>query len=343
MTRQSAYQAAGVDIDAAARAKELIKPLARSTHMPEVLGGIGSFGGFFRVPQGYKDPVLVSSTDNIGTKVKVAAQAGLFDWIGIDVVNQSVNDVLVCGAEPLFFLDYISLEKMDVGRVEQIVRGVAEACRAAGCALIGGETAEQPGLYKPGDFDLAGFIVGIVERDAMLDGSKIQAGDVLLGLPSSGLHTNGYSLARRVFDTDGDPAVLHRVFPELGHTLGEVLLAPHRAYFPLIKPVIPRLHGMSHITGGGLLDNIPRVLPDGLGCEIQRDTWTAPPIFALIQRLGGIEQAEMDRVFNQGVGMVLFVSPSDARHVLSAIPEAFQIGHVVPHTDGPRVRIENHR
>ena len=338
MPETSAYKAAGVDIDAAARAKELIKPLAKSTARPEVIGGIGSFGGLFQVPRGFRNPVLVSSTDNIGTKVRVAAQAGMLDWIGIDVVNQNVNDVLVCGAEPLFFLDYISLEKMDPGRVETIVRGVAQACREAGCALIGGETAEQPGLYKQGEFDLAGFIVGIVEKDAILDGSKIVEGDILLGIASSGLHTNGYSLARQVFRTDEDGTVLQRVWPELGRPLAEVLLAPHRAYHPLLKPALPYVHGMAHITGGGLVDNIPRVLPDGLGCEIRRESWQVPPIFKLIQRIGEIDQAEMDRVFNQGIGMVLMVSPGDVAAVTRIVPEAVSLGAAVRHQGGARVR-----
>ena len=334
-----AYRAAGVDIDAATRAKDLIKPLAKSTARPEVIGGIGFFGGFFEMPKGYRNPVLVSSTDSVGTKVNLATQMKRLDTVGIDIVNHCINDIFVGGAEPLFFLDYIGLGKLVPEEVEQIVFGLTKACKAANVSLIGGETAQLPSLYKPGDFDLVGFIVGVVERDGIIDGSKIREGDVLLGLPSSGLHTNGYTLARRVFGTDEDSAALNEVWPELGRSLGDALLEPHRAYFPLLKPVIGYLKGMAHITGGGFLENIPRVLPAGLGCEIRRNSWKVPPLFRLIQRLGNIEQNEMDRVFNQGIGMVLFVSPKDVPEVTSRIPEAFAMGTVVRHGDAPRVLI----
>jgi phosphoribosylformylglycinamidine cyclo-ligase len=337
--KNSAYKSVGVDIDAATRTKELIKPLARSTARPEVIGGIGFFGGFFGMPQDYKDPVLVSSTDSVGTKENLATQMHRLDTIGIDIVNHCINDIFVGGAEPLFFLDYIGLGRLVPEEVEEIVRGLATACRAGNVALIGGETAQLPSLYKPGDFDLVGFIVGVVERDKIISGSKIREGDVLLGLPSSGLHTNGYTLARRVFRTDEDPAGLTRVWPELGRTLGDALLEPHRAYFPLLKPALPLLKGMAHITGGGFLENIPRVLPEGLGCYIRRDSWRVPPLFTLLQRLGDIEQAEMDRVFNQGIGMVLMVSPGDVEEIVRLVPEAIRMGTVVKRTEGQRVQI----
>ena len=339
MPEPSAYKTAGVDIDSASRAKDLIKPLARSTARPEVIGGIGFFGGFFGMPKGYRDPVLVSSTDSVGTKVTLATQMHRLDTVGIDIVNHCINDIFVGGAEPLFFLDYIGLGRLVPEEVEEIVRGLATACKAANVALIGGETAQLPSLYKPGDFDLVGFIVGVVERDRIIDGSKVREGDVLLGLPSSGLHTNGYTLARRVFRTDEDPAGLSRVWPELGCTLGDALLEPHRAYFPLLKPVLPLLKGMAHITGGGFIENIPRVLPEGLGCDIRRDSWRVPPLFSLMQRLGGIEQAEMDRVFNQGIGMVLMVAPGDVAEAVRLVPEAVRMGNVVKRTQGARVKI----
>jgi phosphoribosylformylglycinamidine cyclo-ligase len=339
MTQSNAYRAAGVDIDAASEAKERIKRLAKATARPEVIGGIGFFGGFFKVPAGYREPVLVSSTDSVGTKVNLAIQMGRLNTVGIDIVNHCINDIFVGGAEPLFFLDYIGLGKLVPEEVEQIVSGLTTACKAANVSLVGGETAQLPSLYKPGDFDLVGFIVGVVERERIIDGSTIKPGDVMLALPSSGLHTNGYSLARRVFDTDAHPEVLKRVLPELARPLGDVLLEPHRAYFPLLRPVLPILKGMAHITGGGLLENIPRVLPPEIGCEIQRSSWQVPPVFRLIRERGHISQDEMDRVFNQGIGMVLFVAPDSVAAARSAVPECFTIGHATRFTGGPKVRI----
>lgn len=337
--KDSVYKAAGVDIDAATRAKDLIKPLAQSTARPEVIGGIGFFGGFFKAPTGYREAVLVSSTDSVGTKVNLATQMRRLDTVGIDIVNHCINDIFVGGAEPLFFLDYIGLGRLVPEEVESIVRGLTVACKAANVSLIGGETAQLPSLYKPGDFDLVGFIVGVVEREKIIDGSKVRVGDVLLGLRSSGLHTNGYTLARKVLRTDEDPAGLTRVWPELGCTLGDALLEPHLAYFPLLKPALPYIHAMAHITGGGFLENIPRVLPEGVGCEIRRGSWQVPPIFQLIQRFGKVEQAEMDRVFNQGIGMVLIVSPGDVAAVTAIAPEAVRMGSVTKHKAGPRIRI----
>ncbi|MEE9285960.1 MAG: phosphoribosylformylglycinamidine cyclo-ligase [Dehalococcoidia bacterium] len=335
---QQTYRGAGVDIDAATRAKELIKPLARATRRPGVIGDIGFFGGLFQV-QGYRDPVLVASTDSVGTKVVLARQMGRLETIGIDLVNHCVNDIAVAGADPQFFLDYIGLGKLVPEETEQIVRGVADACKATGCALIGGETAELPGLYRAGDFDLVGFIVGAVERDAIIDGSAIQVGDAVLGIPSSGLHTNGYSLARQVFRTDDDPRVLERYEADLGRTLGEALLEPHRAYYPMIKPALPYVRGMAHITGGGLVGNIPRILPDGVAAHLDRGTWDVPPIFRLIQEASAVPEDEMDRVYNMGIGLVIVAGPEEAQEITRLVPEASLIGMIVPQSESARVKL----
>ncbi len=336
MPGRQTYRAAGVDIDAAAAAKERIKLLAQATNRPGVIGEVGFFGGFFQV-KGYRDPVLVASTDSVGTKTILARQMGILDTVGHDIVNHCVNDVFAGGAEPLFFLDYLGLGKVVPEQVEQLVKGIAEACKAANCALIGGETAELPGLYKPGEFDVVGFIVGAVEHDAIIDGSKVQAGDALLGIPSSGLHTNGYSLARRVFRTDEEPAALRRHYPELGRTLGEALLEPHRPYFPLLKPALRSIRGMAHITGGGLPGNVPRILPKGLAAQFDRSAWEVPPLFRLIQRTGDVPDEEMARVFNLGIGMVVVAGPEEARRIIELVPEAMLIGLVVPQAGEERV------
>ncbi|MDE2860235.1 MAG: phosphoribosylformylglycinamidine cyclo-ligase [Chloroflexota bacterium] len=322
------YLAAGVNLGAARQATEAIKTLAESTHGPNVIGGVGFFGGMYRL-QGYRQPVLVSSTDSPGTKLMLATLTGRFESVGVDVVNHCVNDVFVSGATPLFFLDYLGVGRLVPERAEALVRGVAEACRAVGCALIGGETAELPGIYPEDGFDLAGFAVGVVEEDAILDGSTIAEGDVLLAVPSNGLHTNGYSLARRVFGVDDNPSVLDRTVPELGATLGEALMEPHRCYYPLLEPVLPLISGMAHITGGGLPENVPRILPAGLGARFDTSAWRVPPIFTLIQEEGGVEPDEMYRVFNMGVGMVLACSPERADEVLRLVPEAVWAGEVV--------------
>ena len=319
------YLACGVDLDAAACAKELFKPHVRSTFGPQVLSDVGSFGGLFHL-QGYRDPVLVSSTDGVGTKVKLALWLDRFDTIGHDVVNQSVNDIITNGARPLFFLDYIAVDTLVPGQAEEIVKGIAEACRQVGCALIGGETAQMPGVYLPGAFDLAGFIVGAVERDALLDSSTIQEGDTLLGLPSSGLHTNGYSLVRQALGLEQDPSPLQAHHPELGRTLGEALLEPHRCYWPLLEPALPLLKGMAHITGGGLMENLKRMLPQGLEARIDYGSWDVPPLFRTIQQRGDIADDEMWRVFNMGIGMVLACAPDHAGSVLRSLPEAWVVG-----------------
>jgi len=366
--RSLTYAGAGVDDQAARRFVERIRPIAKSTHGPEVLAGVGPFAGMFRLGS-YREPVLVSSTDSVGTKVKVAALLGRYEGLGIDLVNQSVNDVLTVGAEPLFFLDYIASSALGEDAKVAVVEGVAAACREAGCALIGGETATMPDVYAPGDFDLVGFVVGVVEHDAIIDGSSIREGDVVLALPSSGLHTNGYSLARRVFSVGvgGDPvaerARLEREHEELGCTLGEALLAPHRSYVPAMRKVLSKVKGMAHITGGGaLIENVPRMLPSassgqvpsgsgqgpsassgqgpGLAVRLERAAWDVPPLFRLIQREGGIAEEEMWRTFNMGLGLVFAVDPSDVAAIRSEVPEAFVVGEVIRQTGENRTIIE---
>lgn len=329
------YAAAGVDIDVAAGAKALIGKEAKTTHRPEVLGGVGLFGGLFEL-KGYEQPVLVSSVDGVGTKLKIAAAMGRHDTIGIDLVNHCVNDILTCGAEPLFFLDYIGMGRLVPEQVEAIARGLARACREVGCALIGGETAEMPGLYSGEDYDLVGFIIGVVEKEKVINGRDIRAGDAVIGLPSSGLHTNGYSLVRKIFGIDQ----LGKNFPELGRTLGEELLEPHRGYYKQIKPVLSWIKGMAHITGGGLVDNIPRVLPDGLAVRIDKKSWAVPPIFKLIQEKGNVARSEMFRVFNMGIGMALICAPDDVKQLNGKLPEAKVIGEVLRQAGQAKVVID---
>jgi len=327
------YKDAGVNIEAGNEVVELIKPAVARTLRPEVLGGLGGFGGLFKLDlEKYPDPVLVSGTDGVGTKLRLAFQMNKHDSIGQDAVAMCVNDILVQGAEPLFFLDYLAVGKVDPKRVAEVVVGVAKGCEMAGCALIGGETAEMPGFYGEDEYDIAGFSVGAVNRNQLIDGSKIQDGDVLIGLASTGLHSNGYSLARKIVET----VDLDEVFAELGETLGEALLRPTRIYVKSILPLIPGggILGMAHITGGGLTGNIPRVLPQGLGVRIDTSTWERPPIFALLQRLGDVAWPEMYRTFNMGVGFVMIVHPEDAEKVcqeLAALGEkCFVMGSVVP-------------
>jgi phosphoribosylformylglycinamidine cyclo-ligase len=311
------YRDAGVDIDAADAAKARIRRLARGTFNAGVLSDIGSFGGMFRPDLSrYSDPVLVASTDSVGTKVKVAVAAGIHDTVGYDIVAHCVNDILVQGALPLFFLDYLALGRMDASRVEAIVTGLARACTELGCPLIGGETAEMPDLYQEGDYDLAGFIVGVVEKGRALTGDRVRPGDHLLGLPSSGLHTNGYTLARRVL-LDRMGLDVHGRVPELGTTLAAALLAPHRSYLAAFEPLLDRgkVAALAHITGGGFAGNVPRVLPPGLGARIRLESWTPPALFQLIQRGGDVPAEEMYRTFNMGIGMVAVVAPADLHEV----------------------------
>ena len=327
------YRSAGVDIEAGDEAVRRIAPLARATFRPEVLGGIGAFAGFVQVPAGYREPVLVSSTDGVGTKLKVAFMADRHDTVGIDLVAMSVNDLLVHGAEPLYFLDYIGIAQLDPARVEALVRGVAEGCRQAGCALIGGETAELPGLYAPGEYDLAGFAVGVVERERIIDGAAVKPGDVVLGLASSGLHSNGYSLARRIV-FDELKLGLDATLPGTGRSVGEILLAPTRIYVRAVLPVRARVHAMAHVTGGGITGNLPRVLPEGCRALIRRGAWTMPPVFAALQDAGGVAEAEMFRTFNMGVGYVLVVPSAQVLEVTAALSAAGEtvhaIGEIVP-------------
>jgi len=302
------------------------------------LGDVGFFGGLYEF-KGYHQPVLVSSVDQVGTKTKIAAALGRHDTVGIDIVSHCVNDIFTCGAEPLFFLDYIGMGKMVPEKIEAIVRGLAKACREVGCALIGGETGEMPGLYAtPEDYDLVGFIIGVVEKEKIIIGKKIAAGDTIIGLPSSGLHTNGYSLVRRIFGVD--QSILNTYYPELGRTLGEELLEPHRCYYRRLKPLLPVIKGMAHITGGGLIDNVPRVLPDGLAAKFDSQAWTMLPIFRLIQKKGNVDRNEMYHVFNMGIGMVIICSTSDADHFTKALPEAKLIGEVIEQRGKKRVVIE---
>lgn len=321
------YRDAGVDLEAAAQAKELFKPFVRSTFGPQVLGDIGLFGGLFKL-ENFKEPVLVSSTDGVGTKLKLASWLGRYDTIGHDVVNQSVNDVLTTGARPLFFLDYIAMEEIVPERVAAIVKGIAEACRAAGCALIGGETSQLSHHFQQGAFELCGFLVGAAERPQLLDPSKVKTGDLLIAVPSSGLHTNGYSLVRHIFGLDKDPSPLRDRYPELGRTLGEALLEPHRSYYPLLAPALPLVKSMGHITGDGLEDNVARALPPGLRARIDYETWQPPALFRIIQERGHITREEMLRVFNMGVGMVMTCERANAGALLRMLPEAWVVGDV---------------
>jgi phosphoribosylformylglycinamidine cyclo-ligase len=329
------YKSAGVDIDAGNETVKRIRSLARRTFTPGVLSDIGSFGGLFRLGDRYKDPVLVSSTDGVGTKLRIAFITGRHDTIGADLVNHCVNDILVQGAEPLFFLDYLSTGRLAPDVAEQVITGVARACTQNGCALIGGETAEMPGFYADGEYDLAGFIVGAAEKTKIIDGRTIVPGDVLIGLPSSGLHTNGYSLARRVFFELAQWKV-DKFVRDLGVTLGEALLAPHRSYLPFVRPLLEQnyVRGLAHITGGGITENLPRVLPGGCAAEIDRRAWPVPPIFRMLQQHGRIPDDEMLRTFNMGIGMIVVCAPRDAERVINAVslagePKAVRIGFVV--------------
>jgi phosphoribosylformylglycinamidine cyclo-ligase len=327
------YRQSGVDIDAGNETVRRIKELARSTYSPGVLSGIGSFGGLFALDPSIAEPVLVASADGVGTKLKLAFMTGIHDTIGADLVNHCVNDILVQGARPIFFLDYLATGRLAPDVAEQIVRGMSLACRQNGCALLGGETAEMPGFYAAGEYDVAGFIVGVVSRPRIIDGRSIAAGDVLIALPSSGLHTNGYSLARRlVFDEMKLDVASH--VPELGETVGEALLRTHRSYLPLIAPLLDHgwIKGMAHITGGGLTENVPRMLPEGRHFSLDRGSWTVPPLFTWLQRAGQLDEAEMFRAFNMGVGLVLACAPNHAPAVLAALhavsEPAWPIGHV---------------
>ena len=324
---REAYVHAGVDIQLANRIKEVISKQAQTTFCPEVLN-FGSFGSMFQF-QGYREPVLVSSVDGVGTKLKIASLLNRYDTVGMDIVNHCANDILCCGAKPLFFLDYIAMEKLVPEQIGALISGIVAACKELDCSLIGGETAEMPGVYGSGNYDLVGFIVGVVEKGAIIDGSPIVAGDVILGLPSSGLHTNGYSLVRNIFRTEEDPSCLYHFYPELGKSLGEELLQVHRCYYRELKPILPLVKGLAHITGGGFPGNIPRILPPGLAAYIHKDSWDVLPIFNLIQQKGNIDEAEMYQVFNMGIGMAIICSPRQASQLVTTLPEARVIGKVM--------------
>ena len=324
------YRDAGVDIDAGDALVERIKPAARRTMRPEVLAGIGGFGALFQIPKNYSEPVLVSGTDGVGTKLKLAFQWNRHDTVGQDLVAMSVNDILVQGAEPLYFLDYFACGRLDVDTAATVVEGIARGCELAGCALIGGETAEMPSMYPDGEYDLAGFAVGVVEKSKIIDGRSIRPGDVVLGLASSGAHSNGYSLIRKIIErTDPDPKMSLD-----GVALADAVMAPTRIY---VKPLLAlmqsvRIKGMAHITGGGLTENIPRVLPDEVSAIVEKSEWTLPPLFQWLQREGQVADAEMHRVFNCGIGMVVIVSSAEAgtaMQLLSAAGEqVFHIGTI---------------
>lgn len=336
------YADTGVDLDAAERAKEGLKALVASTRDRYTLSELGQFGGLYQVPDDVERPVLVSSADGVGTKLKVAFAAGRHDTVGQCLVNHCVNDILVQGARPLFFLDYLATGEMDAAVVNDVVRGVALACRENGCALLGGETAQMPDFYAGDEYDLAGFVVGVVPRDEVIDGSRIGEGDALVGLASSGLHTNGYTLARRiVFDVMG--LSVDDELPDTGRSVGEELLEVHRGYLPALRDPLRAgvVHGLAHVTGGGIPGNLPRVLPDGLGAEVDRAAWEVPAVFRTLQEAGGVALGEMDRVFNMGVGMIVVVDPVDAPAIEAAAGEAgieaWTIGRVV-RREGVRYR-----
>ena len=335
------YRDAGVDIDAGDALVEAIKPLARRTLRDGVLAGIGGFGALIEISKKYREPVLVAGTDGVGTKLKLAFHLNRHDTVGIDLVAMSVNDVLVQGAEPLFFLDYFACGKLDVASATAVIKGVARGCELAGCALIGGETAEMPSMYPAGEYDLAGFAVGVVEKSAIIDGSSIAAGDAVLGLASSGAHSNGYSLIRRIIE---------RAQPDLqadfhGRPLAEVLLEPTRIY---VKPLLAlmqaiKVKGLAHITGGGLVENIPRALPAGVTAVLQKSAWPMPPLFSWLQQHGGVAEAEMHRVFNCGIGMTLIVAEADAAAALRLLGEAgervYRIGRIETRAPGQAATI----
>jgi len=341
------YQEAGVDITLGNAFVDRIKPLIRKTFTPGVITDIGGFGGLFRLEaSAFKRPVLVSSTDGVGTKLKIAQELRQHQTVGLDLVAMCVNDIIVQGATPLFFLDYLATGKIDLDTLTAIVEGIVEGCRQAECALIGGETAEMPGLYAPEEYDLAGFVVGIVDQDQLIDGSRIQPGDRLIGLASNGLHSNGFSLVRKVFFTDQqfDP---QQVLPELGGPLGEELLKPTRIY---VKPIVSLLkkyplNGLAHITGGGIVENLPRILPGHCQARIQGDSWDIPPIFSLLKKLGAVSEEEMWRVFNNGLGMILVVSADQTLAIQEELfrlgEKAFLIGEIIGRPEsGPAVLID---
>jgi len=328
---ESAYSSSGVDIDAGNKAVDLMKDAVKSTYNASVLAGIGSFGGLFDASalKEMKSPVLVASTDGVGTKVKLAASVGRYRGIGHDIVNHCINDILVQGAKPLFFMDYFATSKLNPEQTAEVVTGIAEACKESGVALLGGETAEMPGVYQPNEFDVAGTIIGVLEKDAILPRKDIKAGDVLIGIKSSGPHTNGYSLIRKIFANTS----LENTIPQLNMSLADALLAPHRSYYPVLSPVLSEVKALAHITGGGFIENIPRVLPENIDAKIQVGSWEVSPLWNLIQQTGEIETEEMYRVFNMGIGMIIIADKESTSAIQKQIPEkTFVIGELVTGT-----------
>lgn len=331
-----AYKQAGVDLEAGYESVKRIRKHVQKTIRPEVIGSVGGFGGMFDVSQlGMKEPVLVSGTDGVGTKLMLAFQMDQHDTIGMDAVAMCVNDIVVQGAQPLFFLDYIACGKSEPEKIEQIVKGIADGCEQAGCALVGGETAEMPGMYDADEYDIAGFAVGAVEKSAIVTGENIEEGDVFIGLASNGIHSNGYSLVRKVLLHD-NRLDLNEHYEEFGKTLGEELLVPTRIYAAPIMEVLKQyeIKGMAHITGGGFIENIPRMLPDGLGAEIEKGTWTIPPIFRLIQEKGNLSDDDMYRVFNMGIGFVLAVNEKEADHIVNVLNDTGETAQIIGKVTG---------
>jgi len=322
------YKLAGVDRNSAEQLKNSLASIAKSSQGTEVLSGIGGFGGLYKLAN-YTNPVLVSSTDGVGTKLLLGKLTGNYENLGIDLVNACLNDVIVSGAEPLFFLDYIAIGKIDQIIINQLVSGMNLACKSADCALIGGETAEMPGIYAANDFDMAGFVVGAVEQDEILNPDKINPGDTLVGMPSSGIHTNGFSLIRKVFDIENDHTILNNYSDTLGRTLAEEISEPHRSYVKETNLIKSKVKALAHITGGGLKENMPRALPSGIGAKFYRESWEVPAIFNLIQSEGNISFDEMNRVFNMGIGMVAVCDPSNLDHILKSIPNATLVGETI--------------
>lgn len=327
------YKSAGVDLTASNSAKQRIRALVESTYTAGASGEFGGFGGMFRLPSGLKSPLLVSSADGVGTKIKVAIEAGRHDTIGHDLVNHCVNDILVQGAIPLFFLDYVAFGKLEPDVVEAVVAGVAAGCRENGCSLMGGETAEMPGLYTPPDYDLAGFIVGVVEEEKVLGAARVQEGDVMIGLASTGLHTNGYSLARKIVN-ERMGLTVHDEFPGLGVSVADVLLAVHASYLRALQPVLGDIHALAHITGGGLPGNLNRVLPEHLNAVVDTNNWDIPTLFRELQKAGNIDREEMFATFNMGIGMVVICPPNVADKIMAAAIQqrvnAYPLGHIGP-------------
>jgi phosphoribosylformylglycinamidine cyclo-ligase len=338
--KPNTYASAGVNLNNSVSVKEHIKKIAQKTYGTKVVGGVGGFGAMYRLA-GLKDPILVSSTDPVGTKLMLAGMYNDFSAIGVDLVNACVNDLIVVGATPLFFLDYIATSRMNPDIVTTIVESIAITCLESECALIGGETAEMPGVFTEGNFDISGFIVGVVESEDMLrPHDNIQTGDVLIGVPSNGLHTNGYSLVRHIFNLDQDVSILSEYMSELGDTLGKTLLIPHRSYFDMFREIYKDVKGIAHITGGGLYENIPRMLPDKCSAILYSSDWTVPAIFKVIQEHGTIDEKEMFRVFNMGLGMVIACDSSKVGKITNHIPDAVIVGEIVESNGKPSVIIK---